>query len=153
MNLTGYALIKNGEKSLMQVQRNRVICIYINKCSRSKILVDCFRNVHSESGMLIPNPDCCLNIRNGNLNSSDAKSVILVSNPDCKISTFRGLRRDLREMRKGLALLPLPEILEGLSPDGGYLVVLKVEPAHEAHAAEAVPVQPADAVPAHLQHS
>jgi hypothetical protein len=103
--------------------------------------------------MLIPNTDCCLNIWNGNVNSSDAKSVILVPNPECKFSIFRGLRTNLREMRKGLALLPLPEILEGLSPDGGYLVVLKVEPAHEAHAAEAVPVQPADAVPAHLQHS
>jgi hypothetical protein len=68
--------------------------------------------------MFIPNPDCCLNIWNGNLNFSDAKSIILGPNPECKISAFRGFRRDLREMRKGMALLPLPEILEGLSPDG-----------------------------------
>jgi hypothetical protein len=39
-----------------------------------------------DSGMLIPNPDCCLNIWNGNLNFWDAKSVILVPNPECKFS-------------------------------------------------------------------
>ncbi len=158
----------------MQVQRNRVICIYINKCSRSDILVDWFRNLGNEKkawpsspclrfwkvcrpmaaiwlfSKLIPDPGSdFFSIRVLDPDFFPSGSWIRIPDPEVKKAPGPGSATQENHENSSF---PLPEILEGLSPDGGYLVVLKVEPAHEAHAAEAVPVQPADAVPAHLQH-
>ena len=49
-------------------------------------------------------------------------------------------------------MVPL-QILESLSSDLAYLVVLKVQPSQESHASEAVGVEPGDVVLGEVEHS